>query len=758
MTDVESDMATDTIHHRTCPLCEASCGLEITVRDGAVLRIRGDRDNALSRGFICPKGSALQKLHEDPDRLRTPVVRRGDDPATATWEEVSWEEAFAIVTEGLRGVQDRYGRDAVAAYFGNPGVHSLGAVIFNAPLIRAMRSKNIYSASTVDQMPKHVSSGYLFGNPISIPVPDLDRTDFLFMLGANPYESNGSLCTAPDFPGRMKAIRERGGRIVTVDPRNTRTAQNSDEWIPIRPGTDAHLLAAMLHVLFAEDLVDLGSVAAFTSGVEEIAAALEPFTPERAAVITGIEAGTIVRLARELANAPTAAVYGRIGTHTVGFGTLASWATEALNICTGNLDSPGGMMFPLAAHESGRGKGRGRGFTTGRHHSRVRNHPEVRSEYPVATLAEEITTPGEGQIRALITVAGNPALSTPSADRLDAALGELEFMVSVDPWLNETTRHANVILPPPSALERSDYHMAFLAMAVHNFAEWSAPLFPTDSLQESDILARLTLIVTGPEAGTDHTVLYDLMIDGALQAAIALPDSPIADRSVEELKAILTADPDRMAVDHIVDVMIRTGAYGDWFGAVPDGLSLDVLAASPHGVDLGDLTPRLPGHLRTASGTIELANPAIIADLARLDASFTGPLADPSNLVLIGRRDLRSNNSWMHNVNVLVKGKERCTLNIHPTDADRFGLVDGGEATVASRVGQVVLPVEVTDDILPGVVSIPHGWGHSLPGVRAGVATGRPGVNTNVLTDPELLDPLSGNAVLNGIPVTVAPA
>lgn len=749
-------MAADTIHHRTCPLCEASCGLELTIRDGAVLRIRGDRENALSKGFICPKGSALQRLHEDPDRLRGPVVRRGDDPATATWEEVSWDEAFAIVEEGLRGVQQRHGRNAVGAYFGNPGVHSLGAVMFNAPLIRAMGSMNIFSASTVDQMPKHVSSGYLFGNPLSIPVPDLDRTDLLLMLGANPYESNGSLCTAPDFPGRMRAIRERGGRIITVDPRNTRTAQNSDEWIPIRPGTDAHLLLAMLSVLFAEDLVDLGAIAEFTSGVAEVAAAVEPFTPERAAAITGVDAATIVRLARELAAADTATVYGRIGTHTVGFGTLASWATDALAICTGNMDTPGGMMFPLAAHESGRGKGRGRGFSTGRRHSRVRNYPEVRSEFPVAALAEEITTPGDGQIRALITVAGNPVLSTPSADRLDAALGELEFMVSVDPWRNETTRHANVILPPPSALERSDYHMAFFALAVHNFADWSGPLFPTGSLQESDILARLALIVTGPEAGTDPQGLYDLMIDGALQSAIALPDSPIADRTVADLRRIVTADPGRMAVDHLLDIMIRTGAYGDWFGAVPDGLSLDVLAASPHGVDLGALEPRLPAMLRTASGTVELANPAILDDIARLDATSATP-PDPDALVLIGRRDLRSNNSWMHNVNVLVKGKERCTLNIHPDDAARLGLVDGGEAEVASRVGRVVVPVEITADILPGVVSIPHGWGHSLPGVRAGIASGRPGVNTNVLTDPEQLDPLSGNAVLNGIPVTVAP-
>ena len=751
----------DTIHTRSCPLCEASCGLELTVRDGAVLRIRGDRENPFSKGFICPKGSALQKLHEDPDRLRTPVVRRGDDPDTATWEEVSWDEAFAIVEEGLRGVQDRHGRDAVAAYFGNPSVHSLGAVLFNAPLIRSLRSANIYSASTVDQMPKHVSSGYLFGNPLLIPVPDLDRTDHLLILGANPYESNGSLCTAPDFPGRIEAIRARGGRVVVIDPRRTKTARHADEWHAIVPGTDAFLLVSMLHVLFAEDLIALGRVDGMTTGRREVADSLEPFAPDRVAEICGIDADTIRRLAREFAAAPTAVAYGRIGTHTVGFGTLASWAVDALNIVTDNLDAPGGAMFPMPAHDSGRGRGRGRGFTTGRRTSRVKGYPEVRSEFPVATLADEILTPGEGQVRALVTVAGNPALSTPDSVRLETALDQLDFMVSVDPYRNETTRYANVILPPPSALERSEYHMAFFSLAVQNFAEWSPPLFPTENPQDHEILARLALIATGPEAGDDPAVIEQMMVDGALQAAIAAPDSPIADRTIEGLRDTITADPSRSTVDHLVDIMIRTGAYGDWFGVVPDGLSLDALAASPHGVDLGALQPRLPGALRTESGTIELGSQPILDDLTRLAGALAqreDTPSDPEALVLVGRRDLQSNNSWMHNVNVLVKGKVRCTLQMHPDDAERLGFEAGSEVAISSRVGRVVAPVELTDDIRPGVVSLPHGWGHDRPGTALGVAGRRPGINSNILTDPELVDPLSGNAVLNGIPVRLTPA
>ena len=746
------------LHHRTCPLCEASCGLELTVRDEQVVRIRGDRQNVFSRGFICPKGSALQRLHTDPDRLRRPLVRHGDDAGTATWEEVSWDEAFAVVANGLRGVIDTHGRDAVAIYMGNPSVHSLGPTLYNAPLIRALGSKNIYSASTVDQMPKHVSSGYLFGNPNLIPVPDLDRTDHLLMLGANPYESNGSLCTAPDFPGRMRDIRARGGKVVVVDPMRTKTADNADEWVPIRPGTDAHLLVAMVQVLFAENLVDLGGLAEFVTGEDELRSAVEAFTPERVAPVCGIGADEIRRLAREVVSAPTAAVYGRIGTHTAAFGTIASWAVDILNALTGNLDRPGGAMFPLPAHDPGRGNGKGRGFAVGRHTSRVRGYPEVRREFPIATLADEILTPGDGQVRALITVAGNPSLSAPGADRLDDAFAQLDFMVSVDPYRNETTRHANVILPPPSALERSEYHLAFYSLAVRNFADWAPPLFPTDGPQEHEILGRLILAVTGADAGDDPAVIDALLLDGALQAAIDRADSPVAGRSVEELREIVTADPDRSTVDHLVDVMIRTGHAGDWFGVVPDGLSLDGLAANPHGVDLGPLTPRLPAALRTTSGTVELAPPPVLADLPRLYASLdTIGAAAEGELLLIGRRHLRSNNSWMHNVDVLAKGKFRCTLLVHPSDAARLGLLDGGAAVVRSRVGEVTAAVEMTDSISPGVVSLPHGWGHDAPGTSFSIAGERPGVNTNVLTDPEVLDPLSGNAVLNAIPVTVIP-
>jgi anaerobic selenocysteine-containing dehydrogenase len=752
-TETTDEVAT-TVHHRSCPLCEATCGLEITMRGEQVVRIRGDRENPFSRGFICPKGSTLKQLHEDPDRLRVPLIRRGDDPATATWDEVSWEEAFAEIERGLTGVLDAHGRDAVALYFGNPSAHTLSGVLYNRIVAKSLGSRNVFSASTVDQMPKHVSSGLLFGSPLLMPVPDLDRTDHLVMLGANPWESNGSLCTAPDFPGRVKAIQARGGKVVVVDPRRTRTAEEADEHVAIRPGTDAHLLVAMIQVLFDEHLVDPGAAGPHLEGIDEVRQAVAPFTPEAVADHCGIDAVVIRRMAREVAAAPTAAVYGRIGTHTAEFGTVAAWAVDVICALTGNLDQPGGIMFPLAAHDRADRPGPGRGFVLGRHASRVKGFGEVKGEFPVATLADEIETPGEGQIRALITVAGNPVMSTPDSTRIDAALGTLDFMVSVDIYLNETTRRADVILPAPSPLARSEFPLAFFSLAVRNFAEWAPPILEPDSPMEHEVIARLALIVGGQGAQADPAGVDEMMIAGVLEAAMKAPDSPIADRQLDELVAQLTG---HSAVDHVVDAMIRTGPYGDWFGAEPDGLSLAKLEANPHGIDLGPLQPRLPDVVRTASGRVELAAPAIIDDLVRLAAALERDRArnHDGGLVLVGRRHLRSNNSWMHNVNVLVKGKDRCTLQVHPDDAGSLGLTDGGLAQVASRVGRITVPVEVTDAIRPGVVSLPHGWGHDLAGSRMGVAADHAGVNSNILTDGEVLDPLSGNAVLNGIPVDV---
>ncbi len=747
--------ATSRTAFRTCPLCEAGCGLEITVKGGpegeTVTRIRGDRADVFSHGFICPKGSTLKQLHDDPDRLRRPLVKRN-----GVHEEVEWAQAWAIVADRLPDMLERHGRESIAVYLGNPSAHSLSALLYNRSLLQALGTRRRFSASTVDQMPRQVAAAYVFGTPLTVPVPDLDHTDFLIVMGANPYASNGSLCTAPDFPGRLEAIRARGGAVVVVDPRRTRTAQEADRWLPIRPGTDALLLAAMVSTLAAEGLIAPGDhVLAHLRGLDEVVAALAGFTPEAVAPATGLAAGDIRALARDLANAACGSVYGRIGTTTTEFGTITSWLIDVVNTVTGNLDRRGGAMFatPVAGGPTTRGKsGVGKGFSIGRGHTVSRQLPEVMGEYPAAALAEEITRAGDQGIKALITVAGNPVLSTPNSLQLDEALGELEFMVSVDMYLNETTRHADVILPPPSQLQRDHYDVALLQFAVRNVANYSEAVLPLqdDQPDEWEILAKLGLIAAGLGPDVEPAMADEVGVRALVQSSVGDAHSPIHGRDVDEIVAALGSEP---GPARMLDLMLQTGPFGAAFGANPDGASVAQLRANPHGVDFGALQPRLPEILRTPSGMVELNHPVLMADLSRLQASMAAMAEQP--LVLVGRRHLRSNNSWMHNIEVLVKGAARCTLQVHPDDATRIGLADGGVARVTSRVGTVDAAVEVTDAIRPGVVSLPHGWGHGQPGTRMRVAAERAGVNSNILADHEAIDPLSGTSVLNGIPVDV---
>ncbi|MEU3625558.1 molybdopterin-binding oxidoreductase [Amycolatopsis coloradensis] len=709
-----------TTAHVTCPLCEATCGLEVTIDEkNLITRVRGDREDVFSQGYICPKGASLGALHHDPDRLTAPLVKRDGE-----FVEVTWDEAFTEIDNRLRPIIDEYGKDAVAVYSGNPTVHNAALVLYGRVFFKALGTKNFYTATTVDQMPKHFSSGYLFGDPQTIPVADLDRTEHLLILGANPLVSNGSLMTAADVRGRLRGIQKRGGRIVVLDPRRTRTAQLADEHHAIRPGTDALFLFALVNVLFAEHRVNPGE---HVNGVEEVRALAEPFTPEAVAPATGIDAAEIRRIALDLADAGRAAVYGRMGTTTQSYGTIASWLVDVANTLTGNLDREGGVMFPLPAAWKPR---RSSPFTSGRWTSRVRGYPEVLGELPVATLADEIETPGKGQIRALVTISGNPALSTPNSARLTEALRQLDFMVSLDVYLNETTRHADVILPGPSPLERPHYDVALYTLAVRNVANWTPATLDTDLPQEWVTLLRMAGIAAGQGPDVD----------------VAAFDTMVAGETARRTGVELSLAEGRTGPARMIDLMLRGGPYG---------LKLADLEAAPHGIDLGALKPRLPEVLTTASGKVELAPDAITKDVPRLRAELDK--APDGGLLLIGRRHLSSNNSWMHNLTPLVRGGNRCTVQVHPDDASRLGLTDGGLASVTSRAGKLEAPVEVTDDVRPGVVSMPHGWGHDVDGMRTKVATAHAGVNSNLVADETLLDVPSGNAVLNGIPVEVAP-
>jgi anaerobic selenocysteine-containing dehydrogenase len=728
-------------HLRTCPLCEAMCGLEIRTEGDRVTRVRGDRADVWSKGYICPKGSALAHLHHDPDRVREPMVREGD-----TWREVTWDEAFARCAELLQPIVAEHGIRAVTAYIGNPAVHNYSLSRYTGALAGIPQMPVIWSAGTVDQWPKNLACAQMFGNPWAIPIPDVPRTDLFVVMGANPHASQGSLLSCPDLLGEIDAIRARGGRTIVIDPRRTGTAERADEWIPIMPGTDAALLLAVVHVLDADDLVSLGSLVGRVQGVAEVLAAARDFSPESVAGACGVPAERIRQLAHELATTPRAAVYGRIGLCNQEFGTLASWAVDVVNALTGHLDVEGGVMFPRSAISTLASTARRRGpVKVGRWKTRVRQAPEVLGQAPLSCLAEEIATPGEGRVRALVTVAGNPALSAPDASKLEAALPLLDAMISVDNWLNETSRHAHVILPGLSAMEQPHADEALWGFAVRSVARWSPAIFPRDDRpQEWEILIRLGAIL----AGMPHDDIDVAALDDALFADRAARHGVEASDVIDQIHH---TGPSR-----IVDLTVRTSPWGDGFGARPGGLTLDdLMNGHEHGLDLGPMVPRIDEILRTATGDVELWHDTFRDDLPRLREHLATP---PAGLLMIGRRHVRSNNSWMHNVTVLVKGKPRCTLIVHPDDATQHGLVDGGRAKVTSEAGQVEAVVEVSDEIMPGVVSLPHGWGHDRPGARLAVAAEHAGTNSNVLAPGRLVDVPSGNAAVNGIPVEVAPA
>ena len=696
-------------HYRVCHLCEALCGVEVTITNEEVVSVRGDKNDPFSRGHVCPKAVALKDLHTDPDRLRRPM-RKVD----GQWQECSWDEAFQTVATELARIAGTNGHNSVAVYLGNPSVHNWGMMTHSGNFHGLLKTRNRYSASSVDQLPHQLLCYLMYGHQFMVPVPDVDNTDYMLVIGGNPMASNGSLMGVPDFRGRMKSLHARGGKLVVVDPRRTETAEIADSHLFIRPGTDAWFLLALLNVIIEEDLGDSSAYQDYLNNWDEALESVQPFTPELAENMSGIPADSIRELARELAGASRGVCYGRMGISVQRFGGLCQWAIQLINIATGSLDRIGGSMFNLPAVDLVAGPNNRPGHFN-LWQSRVRGLPEFGGELPVAALAEEILTPGEGQVRALITGAGNPVLSTPNGQQLDQALASLEFMVSVDFYLNETTRHADVILPPTAPMEHDHYDMALSVFAVRNVSRYSAPAFDK------------------PE-GAMHD--WEIMSEAGNHLARALGVDP---RPVYPPTAIL-------------DMGLKAGPYGKAAGS-DVGLDFKTLAAQPHGIDLGALKPCLPGRLVTQDKKIECAPKALLEDIPRLLEAQAEIQA--SGLLLIGRRHVRSNNSWMHNYRRLTKGKPRHQLMMHPADAARLDLSDGQRVKVASRVGELSVELDISEDMMPGVVSLPHGWGHGRAGTRTRVADKTPGVCVNDLTDDQSVDVLSGNAVLNGVPVSV---
>ncbi|HXD58613.1 MAG TPA: molybdopterin-dependent oxidoreductase [Thermoleophilaceae bacterium] len=712
--------------HRQCTLCEAHCGIDVEVDGDRVLRITGDAEDPISRGYICPKAAALADLYTDPDRLRRPVRRVGSE-----WEEIGWDEALDMAAAGLREVQRRHGNDALATYFGNPSAHTMAA-LSGLSLRHVLDTRNHYSATSADQLPQHLTSAEMFGNLALFPVPDIDRTDYMLVLGANPSVSNGSLMTAPGARHRLRAIMARGGTVVVVDPRRTETAELASEHVAIAPGGDPYLLLGMLHVLFAEERVKLGHLADHSDGIATIEALASDWPADRAAPIAGVPEATIERLAREFAEAETAVAYGRVGVCQQRTGSLTHWLINLLNAVTGNLDTPGGAMFPNPAFDVAAVLKRARALgygDHGRHTQRVSGLPEMNGELPVAGLADEITTPGEGQVRGMLIFAGNPVLSTPGGARLEEALATLEWCVAIDMYVTETSRHANVILPPVSTLERSDIDVVMPLVAVRNHIRYSPAAVPK------------------PKDGRE-----DWQILTALTSRLGRGIGRRAEAAMASLPGLFTT-PER-----IIDLGLLLGPHGILRRGPLKGLTVAKVKRAKHGIDLGPLEPRLPGALDTADKRVQLAPPALVGEAAKLAEHARereAALTNGYDLTLIGRRQLRSNNSWMHNSARLMKGADRCTALLHPDDATARGLAGGDRVRVTSRVGSIELPLEVSDEIRPGVVSIPHGFGHVRQGVGWRLAADRAGASVNDITDPSVVDSLTGNAAFNAVPVKV---
>ena len=699
-------MLDNKIHYRTCNLCEAMCGLEITYKEKKVISIVGDKKDPLSKGFICPKSLALKDLYEDPDRLKTPIKRTENG-----WQEISWTEAFDEVEIQIKKIQEKYGNNAVATYQGNPNVHNVGSMLYGGPFLKSLKTKQKYSATSADQLPHHIASLKMFGHQMLIPIPDIERTDYLLILGANPGASNGSLLTAPGFPQKIKSIQKRGGKVINIDPRFTETSKISSQHLYINPGKDALFLLSLLHVIFDQGIEEKTHLSNYLKGLEEIKEIVKEYSPKKTALLIGIDSLEIQKIAKDFMNSKTAVCYGRMGVSTQEYGGICQWLINVLNIVTNNMDKVGGAMFTKPAIDLVYMTGiQGKVGNFDRYRSRVHNLPEYSGELPVATLADEILTEGEGQIKMFICTAGNPVLSAPNGKKMEKALEKLDFMVSIDIYLNETSKYANIILPTTNGLETLHYDLVFHQLAIRNTAKLSEVLFEKDENQKHDwqILNELTERITEKK----NSLTPEMMLDNMFQY------SPYKEAN----------------------------------------LSVNKLKENPNGIDLGSLQPLLIKRIFTIDKKINVSPKIFIDDLKRLNKELYKDTKEEETkypFALIGRRHLRNNNSWMHNSKLLMKGKNRCTVLMSSKDANNLSITDHQKIKIISNVGSIELPVEISDEMKEGVLSIPHGFGHNRNGTKIKLAEENAGESINDLTDDNKIDKLTGNANFSGTRVKV---
>jgi anaerobic selenocysteine-containing dehydrogenase len=716
-------MATEE-HVTYCRICEPLCGLLATVQDGRLVKLRPDPDHPLSKGFACPKGIAMAYVQNDPDRVTRPL-RRGPD---GDFEPVSWDVALDDIGARLRRVLNAHGASAVGWYLGNPSAFSYSHPIWVKGFMDAIGSPNLYSAGSQDVNSRFVASELLYGSPLIVPIPDLERTDLLLIIGANPLVSHGSVLTAPRIRDALHEIVARGGRVVVVDPRRSETAR-AFEHLPIRPDGDAWLLLSLLRTIFDERLEDTAAIERQSCGVDTLRALVEPHTPESTEPRTGISAASTRQLARDLATAGTAALYGRTGSCLGRHGTLVAYLIDALGVVTGNLDREGGAIFGTGAIKIEHLLHRIGADSYDRYRSRIGGFPEVLGQLPASLMASEMTTPGHGQVRALFVSSGNPVLSVPNGEELEQALQRLELMVAIDLYVTDTSRHADYILPATTFLEREDFPSAFLTFSTKPFVQWTDPVLAPrgEARQEWQIIEEISKrIETTPASAWPLRALGRLGI--------------------------------RISPKRLIDLGLRLGPKGDLFGLRRGGLSIARLRREPHGIVLGDRHPTgvLPKKLFHADKRVRLDSPLIVDEVAALGAQHRDDQSLP--LRLIGMRELRSHNSWMHNVPALMQGDRVHRARIHPGDAAARNIEDGAPCRIVSAHGSIELPAKVTDEIGRGTIAVPHGWGHvSRSGWRQAVQAGGANVNLLASSKPDDLERLAGMARLNGIPVRVEP-
>lgn len=713
-----------------CRICEPACGLKVTTQGNRVLKIEADEDNVVTRGFVCSKGIRFKDVHESPDRLRHPIKRVGD-----RWERISWEQAFQEIGEKVKGIRSRHGGESFAMYMGNPAGFSGTHPVFCQAFLAGLGSKHFYTPGSQDCNNKFAASQRMYGSPFVQPIPDFDNVDCFIIVGSNPAISHMSFINAARPVERLKALEEKGGKVYFVNPRRTESARRVGEQVFIRPGTDIWFLLAFLNELIASGGVQPSVVDKYMKGFDAVEQLVQPWTPERAERVTGIPAATLRAMVSRYSNAKGGALYCSTGVNQAQHSTLAYWILNVINCVSGNLDRRGGMLVSRGLVDLPKiAKKFGYGDRTDR--SRIGNFASVLDSFPAGILPDEIFTPGRGQVKALFVSAGNPVLSCANGTRMEKAIKQLELVVCIDLFRNETGNLADYVLPGLTWLERPDIPVGAAGLQTVPYIQWTDAMVQPDGEQQDE-----WWIYTELARACGVRLFGDKSFGGMLAHYYFM-----ANRYVQKLPLLgnlLAFDPAHMQSAMLLGSLRVKPAQ---------------MRSNPGAILLKPNLPKdfLGSRVLTEDGKVDLAPAEYIEGAKMLESDFEREIAQRDQLRLISKRERFGHNSWMHNVQEFVFRNNTNFVYMHPDDAERCGLKDRELAEVRSATGNVTLPVKLTDDMMPRAIALPHGWGHQRADGLS-VASRTTGVNANLLAPdgPASLERFAGMALMNGIPVEV---